>query len=155
MKIRQVMGVQSTYTNELADELCERIASGRSIVSVCADDDMPKTTTVYRWVDEHPGFRDKIARARDIRLDGFAEDIRDIADKVMADASLDPQRANAAVNAIDKAARLMKPKTYVELTGANGGPIETKDVTARDLLTSRLAGLLEPDAAQNADSGAE
>lgn len=28
-----------------------------------------------------------------------------------------------------------------ELTGANGGPIETKDVSARDILTGRIAGL--------------
>lgn len=33
-----------------------------------------------------------------------------------------------------------------EMTGANGGPIETKDVSARDLLAERLAALTQSDA---------
>ena len=37
-----------------------------------------------------------------------------------------------------------------EMTGANGGPIETKDVSARELLAERLAALTQSDAADEA-----
>lgn len=39
-----------------------------------------------------------------------------------------------------------------ELTGANGGPIETKDMSARDLLAQRLAALT-PDEAEDSAAG--
>ncbi|MBI5111849.1 MAG: transposase [Rhodovulum sp.] len=138
---RRGRGRPSDYTDELVDEFCRRIASGRSVLSVCGDLDMPDDATIYRWRHQHPDFREKLAQAREERLESDADQIRALAKRVIEDESLDPQRCNAAVNAIDKAARLMAPKQRVELTGRDGGPIETQDVSARELVEGRLARL--------------
>lgn len=119
-------GRPSDYTEELANEFCRRVAGGRSILSVCADADMPSDTTIYRWRQEKPEFRDKVAHARDERLEAYGDRMLALGARVIEEADLDPQRVNAAVNAIDKAARLQSPKQRVELTGKDGGPIETK-----------------------------
>ena len=117
-------GRPTDYCDELVFEFCRRIASGRSVLSVCGDDDMPSETTVYRWRYEKSEFREKIAQARDERLEADADQIRALASRVIGEGDLDPQRVNAAVNALDKAARLMAPKQRVEHTGADGAPLK-------------------------------
>jgi hypothetical protein len=41
-------GRPTIKTPELIDELCRRIASGRSIISLSHDEDMPEAVTIYR-----------------------------------------------------------------------------------------------------------
>lgn len=117
-------GRPTDYSDDLATEFCRRVASGRSVLSVCADLDMPSDTTAYRWRQEKPEFRDKLALARDERLEAYSDQIRALGNRVVDDESFDPQRCNAAVNAIDKAARLQAPKQRIEMTGKDGAPIE-------------------------------
>jgi transposase-like protein len=140
-------GRPSDYTPELVEEFCRRVATGRSVLSVCADLDMPADTTIYRWRQEKPEFRDKLADARDDRLEAYADQMHALAGRVIEEAELDPQRVNAAVNAIDKAARLQAPKQRVELTGKNGGPVETEDRGGYDLarrIAFALSGVKSP-----------
>lgn len=118
-------GRPTDYSEELVTEFCRRVAGGRSVLSVCADIDMPADTTVYRWRQEKEDFRDKLAHARDDRLEAYADRMDALARRVIEEEALDPQRVNAAVNAIDKAARLQAPKQRVEVTGKDGGPIAT------------------------------
>jgi transposase-like protein len=139
-------GRPSDYTPELVEEFCRRVATGRSVLSVCADLDMPCDATIYRWRQEKPEFKDKLADARDDRLEAYADQMHALAGRVIEETELDPQRVNAAVNAIDKAARLQAPKQRVEVTGRNGGPMETKDVAGYDLarrIAFALAGAKE------------
>lgn len=124
-------GRPTDYSAELADEFCRRVASGRSTLSVCGDMDMPSDTTVYRWRQEKPEFRDKITNARDDRLEAYSDRMMALGTRVIEEAELDPQRVNAAVNAIDKAARLQAPKQRIEHTGADGGPIEVAGTTTQ------------------------
>lgn len=76
-------------TPELADTLCERIASGRSLVSICKEDDMPSIASVFSWLSKgseenpEPPFKDlldKYVRAREIQAELYATEIIDIAD---------------------------------------------------------------------------
>jgi hypothetical protein len=86
---------------------------------------MPSHDTWYRWKRERPEFADKIAHAREERSEAYADQMHALATRVVEEPELDPQRVNAAVNAIDKAARLQLPKTSrVEMTGKAGGAIE-------------------------------
>jgi len=126
-------GRPTDYSEEMSEEICLRVASGRSVSSVCADLDMPDNATIYRWRQKHPEFRDKLAQARDERLEADADQIRALARRVMEEGDLDYQRVNCAVNAIDKAARLMAPKTRVEVSGKDGGVIKTEDVSGYDI----------------------
>jgi transposase-like protein len=126
-------GRPTDYSEELVDEFCRRVASGRSVLAVCADMDMPSDTTVYRWRQEKPQFRDKLTCARDDRLEAYADRLDALALRVIEEQELDPQRVNAAVNAIDKAARLQAPKQRIEVGGPNGGPIQTEERAPRDV----------------------
>ena len=140
-------GRPTDYCPEVVEEFCRRVASGRSVFAVCSDLDMPSDTTVYRWRQEKPEFRDKIAEARDDRLEAYADQMHALGSRVVEDGGLDPQRVNAAVNAIDKAARLMAPKQRVEVTGKNGGAIQTEEVTDPRQVAQRMAFLLAKAAA--------
>lgn len=146
-------GRPSTFTDEIAEEFCRRIARGRGITSICEDDDMPDDKTIWRWSQKHENFRRDIARAREERQEAFAAEIRETALTALKDKASDPARVRAAVDGLDKAARLLQPKTKVEITGANGGPLQTVDlskVTNEQLAV--LASILGID--PDADAGA-
>ena len=86
----------------------------------------------------------------------------ELGDRVLSDETLDPQRANAAAHAWAKAEAMMQPKTRVELTGANCGPVSVADdkpsmiVLARKIaLAFRLAEMEEKAGLiENSDGGA-
>lgn len=128
-------GRPTDYTDDLANEFCRRVASGRSTLSVCADVDMPSDTTVYRWRGENAEFRDKLTYAREERLEAYADRMDALARRVIEDGELDPGRVNAAVNAIDKAARLQQPK---KIEVAHSGEMTIKR-SATDMTDDELA----------------
>ena len=74
------MGRPTTYTTDIADAICERLSDGRSLRSICLDDDMPSQTTVYRWLREDEAFQQQYARARAAQADAIFDEILDIAD---------------------------------------------------------------------------
>ncbi len=75
-------GRPSAYTQKLAESICERIAEGESLRSICEDAKMPDKATVMRWLADEgkPEFRDQYARARGAQADHFADEILAIAD---------------------------------------------------------------------------
>lgn len=74
------VGRPDIFTQDLADEVCKRIAEGKSLRSVCKDDDMPGMTTVFKWLREKEDFTKQYARATEERTEAMAEDILDISD---------------------------------------------------------------------------
>lgn len=83
-------GRPSIYTQEIADEICRRLASGQSLRRICRDENMPAEATVRYWAvnDEHDFFA-QYARARDLGMDALAEETIDIADDGRNDTYLD------------------------------------------------------------------
>src|SRR3569623_2592571 len=74
------MGRPSTYTADVARRICERLATGESLTSICKDDDMPPAPTVRLWaLDDREGFAADYTRARDLGLDAMADELVDIA----------------------------------------------------------------------------
>ena len=49
-------GRPTDYTLELATLICERMVEGETLRKICADDDMPHRSTVFRWLMRHPEF---------------------------------------------------------------------------------------------------
>ncbi len=78
--IGKMGGRPSSYTPEVADEICEELARGMSLTMICARDDMPSISTVYNWMERVPGFMENYARARQLQSTTFADQIQDIAD---------------------------------------------------------------------------
>jgi hypothetical protein len=74
------LGRPTTYSKELADKICERLAMGESMRTVCADDDMPAMSSVFKWLREYQEFTEQYARAKQESADAMAEEILDISD---------------------------------------------------------------------------
>ena len=57
-------GRPSRYTSELAAVICERLAEGETLRSICRDDKMPDKATVLRWLGDKAktDFRDQYAQ---------------------------------------------------------------------------------------------
>lgn len=79
------MGRPSTYTDEIAAEICERIGNGEPLAQICREDGMPSLTTVYRWQVDSEDFSASIARAREAGFDQIALDAMHIADETARD----------------------------------------------------------------------
>lgn len=76
-------GRPNSYTEELANEICERLETGETLSSICKDKHMPAVRTVSGWKKTHEGFSANFARARDLGFDAIAESILEIADTPM------------------------------------------------------------------------
>lgn len=81
-KRRGNMPRASEYSDEIAALICERLAEGESLRSICLDEDMPSQSMVFRWLaaDENSLFREQYARARETQADALFDEILDIAD---------------------------------------------------------------------------
>lgn len=144
------------YSDEIALRICVHIAEGNSLRSFCRMDNTPGISTVYRWLAENAEFRDQYARAREDQADSHADEIVDISDN-----EADPNKARIRIDARKWVACKLKPKKYgervaTELTGKDGGAIETRDVTSMSdieraqrvalMLGKAMARMAKPDA---------
>lgn len=75
-----VVGRPSIFTKELSDKICDQLAEGISLRTVCLADDMPDKATVFRWLRTNKEFCDQYTRAKEESADAMAEDVLDIAD---------------------------------------------------------------------------
>ncbi|WP_246332898.1 terminase small subunit protein [Aureimonas mangrovi] len=157
------MSRPSTFTQEIADVICERIADGESLRSICSDEGMPSKSSVFKWLGEQTSFSDQYARAREAQADALFDEIVDIADDGRNDwmekRNADGEhigwtengeamrRSVLRVDARKWMAGKLRPKVYgdkVALTGASGGAIEhshsVKDLTDDELARIALGG---------------
>ena len=142
-------GRPSTYSEEIANTICERLADGESLLGILENGDgMPAYRTVMQWLEAHEDFAQNYARSRAVHADREFERIQQIADDGSNDwiESNDPNNPGYRLNGENIArSRLrvdtlkwrlgrMAPKKYgdraaIEMTGADGGPILTRDET--------------------------
>jgi hypothetical protein len=62
-------GRPSTYSDEVAGEICNRLIHGETLYKICQDDGMPGYRTVFDWLDAHADFRTRCARARELQAE--------------------------------------------------------------------------------------
>lgn len=113
-------GRPSDYTQELADKICEELAQGKSMRTVCHSDEMPAMSTVFKWLREKEGFSEQYVRAKEESTEAMNEIMLDLGDQAIEFAqSVDPKASGAVVQAVKlKADNLkwvmskMKPKKY-------------------------------------------
>ena len=74
------MTTGSTFTQAIADAICERIAEGETLSEICRSDGMPKRRTVYDWLRAHVEFAKAMDIARDVGADAIADEALRIAD---------------------------------------------------------------------------
>jgi transposase-like protein len=158
-------GRPSTFTQEIAASICERLSAGESLRAICRDESMPAQSTVFLWLSKHREFSEQYARARETQADAMAEEILDIADDDSGDRieanegaerlnSEFVQRSRLRVDTRKWLMSKLAPKKYgdkitQEQTGEGGGPVR-QEVTVR--IIDAGADISHPAAASPSDS---
>lgn len=109
-------GRPTTFTQQLADQICERIANGETLRAVCRDIQLAPST-VIEWTMNNKAFSEQYAQARQKQADSYADMILDEAFN-----SHDAQIGRLRVDALKWVASKLAPKRYgdkveVEQTG--------------------------------------
>ena len=157
--VKRKRGRPSEYTPERAAEICQRIADGKSLKTISAEEGMPDDYTILRWLDRYEEFRVQYARARDRRVEKMAEEILSISD----DPNEDPQSRRVRVDARKWLMSKWAPKRYgdkleVEQTGEQtiririGGDRPTEFIDVKAEPVPALQNLIETDATQETES---
>jgi hypothetical protein len=115
-------GRPSIFSEELATRICERLAAGETLRSVCRDPEMPCRETIRNWKRENTAFLDQYTRARADGYEDWADELLEIVDGG-GDAARDRLRFDGRRWLLSKAL----PKVYGDKlahTGADGeGPV--------------------------------
>jgi hypothetical protein len=141
------MARPTIYTMELGEAICERLAGGDSLRSICRDDEMPALSSVLLWVvdGKHAEFSEQYARARDANGQSHGDRVADLVDKVI-NGQLGPQEAKVAMDGLKWSAERMAPKSYgnkqqLEHTGKDGAPIKIENKSPREMAREILFAL--------------
>jgi hypothetical protein len=98
------IGAEETYTQELADKICEEIIAGKTMGQICKAKDMPSDRTVRRWLRRHPEFERAHWQARKLSAATLADEARDIADDTSSDRYADAKGISRTdIGAINRA----------------------------------------------------
>src|SRR5258706_8280968 len=110
---------QTNYSPEIADTICNHMAEGRSLRSVCSDPGLPSEGTVRGWAARNVnGFGDRYRAARLLLLEFWSDQIVDIAD----DGDLDPRDRQMRVNTRQWLMSKLAPRRYGERLLHSGDP---------------------------------
>lgn len=149
-------GRPSSFNQEVADAICERLADGESLRDICQDEEMPNRATVFRWLSRFKEFSDQYARAREEQADALFDEILTIADDGRNDwmerHNNDGEaigwrengealrRSQLRVDARKWMAGKLRPKKYSDKLDLNvSGSLQT---TPEEQLNARIAELL-------------
>ena len=73
------------YSQDIADEIAERIGEGEPLREICRGNGMPNWRTVYLWMEVNANFAALIAAARVRGYDAIAAETIEIADNAKND----------------------------------------------------------------------
>lgn len=81
------LGRPSIYTEEIATEICERIANGESLRIICKEENMPSRKTVHLWLldKDKETFLHQYEIACNIRAENMFDELEEIADNGIND----------------------------------------------------------------------
>lgn len=76
------MARPTIFTEKLGQSICERIANGESLRDIVKDENMPSSSTVFRWLldEEKKEFWEQYEKARNIQAELMFEELLEIAD---------------------------------------------------------------------------
>jgi hypothetical protein len=135
------IGRPSTYREDIAREICERLSDGESLNGMCGPDrpeGWPDRRTVRAWRNSNPDFDAMYARAKQAQADYYADAI--LAEAYSADESR-IQSARLRVDALKWQASKLNPARWadnVRLTGGDGAGAVQVDVTAKSALVDGI-----------------
>jgi hypothetical protein len=128
------------HTPAIARRICERLAAGDSLRTICQSKTMPAQSTVRLWVvDDLEGFSAQYERSRNVGLDVVADDVIHIADNPGGDVAKARLRFDARRWYLSKLA----PKRYGDRLDLNvDAKVEVRELTD-DQLEGRITGIVD------------
>src|SRR3954452_484488 len=139
-------GQPTTFTQDLADDLCAGIATGVSLMKLCKELGT-HTGCVMRWLADprHEEFRKQYVHARELQADYLAEEILDIADDHDSDPDSNSRRLRVDVR--KWYAGKLRPRKYGEASqvdisvgGQIGNPITLEVKLSPEEAYKRMLG---------------
>lgn len=124
------------WTEEMKDRIFDLISTGSSIAEIAGTQGFPVQSTFYRKMADDDEFARFIARAREAQQDHEADYCIELADSATPE---DYNVKKLQIWARQWRAAKLAPKKYgekvhQEITGANGGPLQSQSV----IVTSEL-----------------
>lgn len=122
-------GRATVYSEELADKLCDIIAStNMSTKWLCAENPIfPSLDTLFKWITKYPIFSDKYYHAKKVQAQVAVDQILEIADE-----SDKTDKARLQVDTRKWVAERMLPKVY-----GNHEELREKNEMLKELLSLR------------------
>jgi len=105
------------WSEQCVNTICERIAKGESLVSICSSKSMPAYRTVQDYLAANEEFAHRYAHAREDQADHYADEIVAIADN--SDPA-DAAKTRIQIDARKWVASKLKPKKYSEKLAVGG-----------------------------------
>ena len=125
------------YRAEVGEEICRRLASGKSLLEICGEDDMPVTGTVYEWLRAHDDFAAMYRQARRMQ----AEMLADLAWAIASEAGeSDVKVARLQFDVLRWRAARLAPKSHREEDEPSSGIMEVylQDFTSGAILAGPI-----------------
>lgn len=152
-KPKPKIGRPTLYGPEMVDRICGLISTGHSLRQIENMDGMPDRHTILDWLQRHPEFPSRYARAMEMRTEYMADEMLEIADDGRNDWVERENDGGGTTRVVDyehiARSRLrvdarkwlmakMMPKKYgdrvvSEHVGEGGGPIRIKAMTDDEL----------------------
>jgi hypothetical protein len=130
---------ESTINQAVQDRIIEGISNGETLRAICRERGMPVYSNVYWWMRQERGkeFFARFTKAREAGFDAIADQCMEIADEGDGDRNSDSTVNNEVVSRsklrvwtrlqlLARWSNRYSERYQHELSGANGGPIETK-----------------------------
>ena len=73
----------TVYDETLADQLCDRVAMGGMLATICATEEMPSLDELKQWLRENTEFAGNLDRAIRVRRDVFFDDMKEVTDQLL------------------------------------------------------------------------
>lgn len=123
------------FSQELFDTICDRLAGGESLRSICADEDMPSQVSVFKWIGRDEELAKQYARAREAQADAIFDEVLHIANtpmlgekrKINADGTIEVtegdmiEHRRLQIDARKWMAGKLRPKVYGDKLDLNHG----------------------------------
>ncbi|WP_347251489.1 hypothetical protein [Legionella sp.] len=92
-KISSKKGRATKYTQAIAEEICNAIASNsKGIKELCKENPhWPNKDTIFTWLKNHSEFSDQYVRAKKCQVETLVDEILDIADDTSQDQLIDAE----------------------------------------------------------------
>lgn len=100
------MAYSEKQINDIFEKICNEIEKGSALRNILKVENMPSTSTFYKWLDEDEIKSKQYARATEIRADIIFDDILNIADQNDNDTFINDEGKEVVNNDVIQRSRL-------------------------------------------------